>query len=612
VRATGRFAGLVLALSLTVAVSTCSREADGERPWSVQLHVHGSFSEMTGSIDSHTFEAAELGLDVLWWSDHDFRITSYRQPNRFSFDAYEEPLAPDERWHVSDRTGVKRVFPKEDPARAAGGAKTSTRLTHEGAGSLHVSAAAPKGSTAATRLMVSPAASRDGFRRPLAAGVKLRLAIWPGPSVAGGRALIELGLSEHAPREGLGLEPYYLRYFAAEGGVQPYREGATYHVPLTLRAEEWNVVELPVSAHVLEGFPFIVGEDNSLNRISLGAEVPPGAKAEVYFDDLRIEQSRAGEAMFARQREVVNAVARARPAPIQHQGVEISYASAHLNEFSLETTLLDYDAVATRVADELGADAPYAEVEPFVTRLAVDEVHARGGLVSYNHMFGTGMAGAEKTGRRRDVLAQLLEARVFGCDLLEVGYRDRGGHSLEDHLWVWDQLAAAGLFPVGVGVSDSHGGPSGRWKSSPNNFVSWIYADGPEKAELLAGMRAGRVFFGDLVRFDGTLDLRTAKGARMGQVVVTDRERVELLTHITGLAGDETVTLVESGVRTQQLEVRASDFEDRRTIELAADGGTSVRVEVRGPRGGPRAFSNPIHFVREAPEGIAPERLFAR
>jgi predicted metal-dependent phosphoesterase TrpH len=40
------------------------------------MHLHGSFSEGTASMDAHLKQAQRLGVDVLWWTDHDFRVAA--------------------------------------------------------------------------------------------------------------------------------------------------------------------------------------------------------------------------------------------------------------------------------------------------------------------------------------------------------------------------------------------------------------------------------------------------------------------------------------------------------------------------------------------------------
>ena len=52
-----------LALLAVALAGSGARRA--ERPISAQLHLHGPFSEGLGSIDSHSFEASALGVEVV-------------------------------------------------------------------------------------------------------------------------------------------------------------------------------------------------------------------------------------------------------------------------------------------------------------------------------------------------------------------------------------------------------------------------------------------------------------------------------------------------------------------------------------------------------------------
>jgi hypothetical protein len=50
-------------------------------PVSMAMHIHGSFSEGIASMDAHLEQARRNGVDVIWWTDHDFRREAhgYRQ-----------------------------------------------------------------------------------------------------------------------------------------------------------------------------------------------------------------------------------------------------------------------------------------------------------------------------------------------------------------------------------------------------------------------------------------------------------------------------------------------------------------------------------------------------
>jgi hypothetical protein len=227
-------------------------------------------------------------------------------------------------------------------------------------------------------------------------------------------------------------------------------------------------------------------------------------------------------------------------------------------------------------------------------------------------MYGTMMEGSVARASREEVLDELLSQRVFGADILEVGYRDRGGHPLEDHLWVWDQLGLNGLFLVGTGVSDSHGGPSQRWRTDDNNFLSWIYARSPRKEDLIEGLRAGRVFFGDIVLFNGTVDLTTAHGARMGQIVVGDAPSEQVTVAIDGLGAGDVVRMLASGREIARWTATGKSFTQLQQVALDPERPTIVRVEAYAPNQRAKVLSNPITFVRKEPPGGIPRARDAR
>jgi hypothetical protein len=420
-------------------------------------------------------------------------------------------------------------------------------------------------------------------------------------------------LSEHAPRGGLALEPHVLSYEITLGPGSaagrepgaPRREGAVYRIPMRCETGRWNELVFDLARDAVRGFPEAPGEDNALVHLTLGVETRNGGSAAVFFDDLRIHQRDSGPPVYARQAELLDQVGALYPRLVQLQGLELSPDSHHLNLFCEETPLPDYEAIA-RATPPDPANPAYFEREAFYQRTidwAVAETHARGGLVSYNHPFGRTFEEGERPAEgaratNEAELAELLAHRAQGADLLEVGYRKRGGATLDDHLWLWDRAALAGLRLVGIGVSDSHGGKENRWRGQPNNLVSWVYAASPAKRDLLAGLRAGRVFFGDLERFDGTLDLVLDSGEVMGTSVAGTRAEALVTLSATGTQAGQRVVVVESGVRGASYPVEGKEFRREHRLALPASGPALVRFELHDESGA-IALSNPIHFVRE-------------
>ena len=58
----------------------------GEQSYSVQLHTHGPLSESSGSLEWHHSYARDLGVDAIWWTDHDWRVTRWNHTVRFDFE----------------------------------------------------------------------------------------------------------------------------------------------------------------------------------------------------------------------------------------------------------------------------------------------------------------------------------------------------------------------------------------------------------------------------------------------------------------------------------------------------------------------------------------------
>ena len=606
--------------------------------YSVQLHVHGSFSEGLGSIDSQSAEAVDLGLDALWWSDHDWRLSSYHTLSRFSFEAPGE--APREApgssagvavehdrlgdWTLTGARFEPRFAPRfervDKRSTAAGDVQLTDERASDGAWSYRVTATDP--GPELREVVARLEAPMPGFGRPLAADLSVSFSLWVDGVGEDGRAWLELRLSEH-PRsvelEGTGgalsFAPHFLRYVLGDPAAAPYPDPVDANVlwvplaPLASGAKDeasaggWRRYTVRPGADAAAGFAGSTADDNALTALNLGLAARASATVTAFIDGIEIDAAHRGEVMFERQAEVIERVAAGYPGLTQLQGVEISYLHPHLNEFSVDTELLDYDALAEssgllNAAREVSEDA----LRETFARRAVELAHGRGGLISFNHFLGTDPEGRRQERPREVVLAELLDHRLYGADLLEVGYRDRGGHPLRNHLWTWDRLALDGaLRPVGVGVSDHHGGPE-RARTMANNFVTWIWAAEPSKRELIEGLRAGRAFFGDPGEFDGTLELRTARGHRMGQIVLSDRNSAELEIAIDGLEATDRVIVVESGELARFLDVEGPAFRSVQSLALPPQGGF-VRVESFARDGTALVFSNPIHYVREVPEG---------
>ncbi|MDG2335292.1 MAG: CehA/McbA family metallohydrolase [Myxococcota bacterium] len=615
--------GRVLTVLLALAAWGC--DSDSERPYGVALHLHGSLSEGRASMRGHTEAARELAprVDVLWWTDHDWRIAAHTYVDDFDFEEglEESDLAPvpysNEQWDgrapppdwdpPRDPTApppansfevVKKLWRLSGPEENLPGERVievTTREARNGLRSLYLSAGGTR--TGRQQIALAFEASRRRHVASLASGVRLRLSALPVDLDPQARVIVRVGLSQASPSRGVRLD-YVLDAEGLSGAAQPASreiirvpngdyEVEVGTVPLAARQGLWNdwVLELSEDAEALG----LGGGDNALVSLELILEVRGRGRAQAYFDAFEIERDRVGEPLFAEARRMAGALEEGGEL-VHHVGQEISYA-AHLNAYGPNVPLADASA------------HPHG----FTPREAVEFVHDHGGLVSLNHFFGVMFDRRIAESARaepffKSALERLVENRAYGVDLIEVGYRARG-YGLEGYLELWDGLAREGIRLVGVGVSDSHQADIG-WLEGPNNFVSWIYAKSPSQTDLLAGLAGGRVYFGDPTRFGGRLDIRAEGGGRMGDLLLREPGSLELIFRATGLERGQSIRLVRDGFSVGEYPSGSPEWSRRARLEI--DGPTFVRLEVL--EAGERvALSNPLYVdLASAEEAPAP------
>ena len=332
------------------------------------------------------------------------------------------------------------------------------------------------------------------------------------------------------------------------------------------------------------------GDDNTISRISVGVAARGGASVEALFQDLAL---RSIHPEPLHQLEVIKAFAqRYERAMNLHEYVGVEFGgslSPHLNAFVP-------DGIQS---EDLLAVPSEVEVADWIER-----VHDRGGVVSFNHPFGTRSGDIKGQSERElalsEVAAELVSNRVLGADILEVGYLDRGGLTLQEHLRLWDILTANGIFIVGTGVSDSHGG---FWKRLPNPIVSWVYSDSDSAHDLVAGLKAGRVFFGNPFRWDGTFAVGVGERL-MGDRAPVQETPLPLRIDLNPWPGDFEVRLVQGLIEPSQTVHylhQGTPVTRNRTIAIDVSRPSFVRLEVYehpwlGKRR-PVLFSNPVVFL---------------
>jgi hypothetical protein len=563
------------------------------RPVSVQMHVHASMSEGAGSWRAANVHAKKIGLDVLWWSDHDWRMSYHTYNRAFGFEG------PELRTIVPNyyEPGTDLDAAKGNPAmaitlapRVANGtvkdavARTTTERAVEGARSFEVAAAAA--ASGWQRYLYEIDATRRTMKRSLASKVTLSFAVFSDVG-ADGMAAVRVDLSQQPPDMKPGAI-YYVLTRGADADLGSLEDAQTKVVRVPYEPGSWNRVRIDVTrdAERLQ----LGGIDNAMVAVSFGV-LTKGPLARAYFDDYRIDHQLQGEALRDEARAMA-ARYQKEYGVINYVGQELSF-DAHMNPLGERVPMVDH------VKHPMGLNA----------RETSDFVHANGGVLSLNHIFGTnappaGFDAQDPASARRleDLrIRELTENRVYGADILEVGYPTRV-LPMPSFLRVWDALSSAGIDVVGNGISDTHGSVAGWYNG--NNFVSWVWAHSASVADIVDGFRRGDVFFGDPVQFKGgALTLTTDDGHRMGSVVVTTKPAHMVTAKLQGLPAGARVRLVTNGEAGAEEAPGAALFEKQVRVNTSTP--TFVRVEAFTAEGRPLVFSNPLYFRTDSSAPIS-------
>ncbi len=613
----GRLAVLGVLLTLIGAALGCGRREPVVAPaevfpagldsYNVQMHVHGhshhNGDPKPGSMQWHSHFADQTGSNVLWWSDHS-EMFDLRSSLSIDLARPASSGPPDQRelrqaGHAGDVGGALAIELTDAPEEDV---EWIRRQHDKIPGRVSLVARSRPDSRAYSEvsyMVKGPKGLPRGFLlpRPISSGAVLALDLRAWATGPDALLEVQVGLSWHHRGE---ARRHVLRYRLSSEVTPPSRsvptEG-TVLVTVPVGGERQKVLlDLQNDASLLED-----GEDNTITSIEIRLSARQGSRATVEIFGLELSSTRPEpEHQLAEIRRFASAYEQ-EYGHAQHVGVEFLSEAAktvHLNAFLPDAALTG--SLAS------GDEATWRDPSEFVRR-----VQSAGGVVSFNHMFGTRVGSAkppwQATLSRRKV-AELVRNRAYGADLLEVGYTDRGGVGLEYHLRTWDALTASGVFLYGNGVSDTHGsewGPSMR----PNRFATWIWSEGVTSEQLIAATRKGRMVFGDPFAYAGRFYFR------IGEAEMGDRVRVRKTPQMLRIGVDEQFDLRKHKVLLVQGRIRpenpaelyfdqGADGDHRREVrpdrEITVDVSQPcfVRLEIHDRDGNPLRFTNPIVFER--------------
>ena len=607
-QSTGSLAAAAAVLG-TVPHRSLAATTDGSLPVSMAMHIHSSFSEGEGSMAAHLLQAETNDVDVLWWTDHDHRMSAvgYREAVHFTSLTDESP-APGE----GDPWLWQRQTSGPLTTASTGGivSEPASPLDPVPGGSLQVRAESKDNTEARLGFYAESAPARWNYRCNLT-GQALFIEVLPIKIGRTGYLELRLASSYHPAQNGRSDGAYQLSY-RFRGRGRPDRRSATERsgvVNVVVDVGEWNSVVLRPAEDIAALWPDMDARDFALVGVNLNA-VSTGRKVNGYFDYLRFSRQTSGDVPLRLQGRMQAEYAQRHPTVTQQQGLEVSLGLPHVNWFGGAVTLPDYGGVDTN-----------ADYKTLLEHSIVPDIHGRGGLVSYNHPFGPGsgveLSPFEQDDKLAEAGAALVGNRALGCDLLEVGYPVRGGADLAHHVALWDICSRNAIFLTGNGTSDDH--VARDWFGSRNNWVTSAWAAGTEESALLAALAAGRAWCGSLSGYRGSLDLLVDGTCPMGSVSTSGLWQRHLKIIATDLPAGASVQVVQGLV---DYAGSLFPFADTRVIATYRDaelaGGAAVlsvdtssssfvRTQVLDGNGQVVGLSNPVWLLREAPAGGIPE-----
>ena len=577
-------------------------DAAGTLPVSMAMHIHSSFSEQYGSMEGHLQQAQQNAVDVIWWTDHDYRMsgTGYRKTVHFTSLTAEKPATGEGgawQWQLM-RTGSL------NSQHSTGGIVTSpsSPLDPVIGGSLAVSAQSTTQSPA-TLGFYSQSQSSDWNYHCSLIGQTLSIEVLPvsiGPT-----AYLEFRVtsSYHPARSGRPAGQYVVSYRFGGAGAPGTRSvsglAGVVNVPVT--PGQWNSIALSPAVDIAALWPDMDARDFGLFGMNLNA-VSTGGAASGNFDYLRFSRS-SGDVQLQAQQEMEAGFAPSYPQVGQYQGLEVSLALPHINWYGSGVAVTDYGTVKA------------SQYPAFIQSTVIPEIHAAGGLVSFNHPYGVQTLAALPQATQNQRMASLASAMLLngalGADILEVGYPLRSGIDLAHHVGLWDVCSRNALFLTGNGVSDDHVGTD--WLRQGNNWITSSWAASAGEADLLGALTAGRAWCASILSYRGALDLLVDGTCPMGSASVSSLSTRQLTVSASDLPANSTVQVVQGAVDyagTAAPTPNAAVIASYTAADLAGGSVTLpvdctvssfVRTQVVASTGAVVALSNPAWLLREIP-----------
>jgi hypothetical protein len=504
---------------------------DGLSSRSMAMHVHSSFSEGAGSMEAHLLQARQNAVDVLWWTDHDHRMSAHGYRHVVHFTGLSNEKTDGVPWVWQKKTSG--AFSSSSAGIVSAGSPNDTIKT----GSLSL-AASSKGTSTATIGYLANTSNANYNQRANVYGQQLTIEVLPTSVGLNGYLELLLTSSYHPARGDRQAGQYSVSYRFGGAGTPGTRtaQGIAGVVNVAVTPGTWNTVTLTPGDDIAALWADMDGRDFTTFDITLRAVSIRGFAVRGGFDYLRFDrQYSSGDVPLQTQQSISDGYLSAFPEVTPRAGVEMSTFSPHVNWFGGTITMPDYTGVV-------------ASTYLSFMQAQVGLVHAAGGLTSYNHPYGTAASvssTATQNSKMSSLAKQMLATRALGCDILEVGYPKRGGADLAHHVGLWDIMSRNGVMLTGNGTNDDHAGQN--WAGIANNWTTSVWTTSTDEADLLQALSAGRAWACS-IRVPLTLDLLVDGECPMGSASVASVPSRQLEVFATGVPAGGKVSVLRGAV----------------------------------------------------------------
>ncbi|MDP9072846.1 MAG: hypothetical protein M3N98_01505 [Actinomycetota bacterium] len=583
----------------------------GRGPTVMAMHLHASFSQGKASYCKHFSQAVANNIDVIWFTEHDWRMNAKDYRTTVHFDSLGGENEEGSPWSWI-----------EQPEKNVAGHKAlivsspvSPRDPSPTPGALSVSAISADGLEASNKVVATTVQSRDNFRGTIA-GQTITIEVFP--TSVGLNAWMEMRLQlSDWPR--LGPRPagtYVLSYRFTTVSAPRAANSLLGIIPVAVKANQWNTVTINPEADVAALWPDLVAQDNSIFQLWLGAtSSAQGTPAEGVFDFLQFHRSGVdGDRPLALQAQLIADYRRQFPAVTAYGGLEMSFYEDHLSQFGGQIHLPAYrdpDAAVVQPVDTTAHSH---------TQALADQIRQNGGFGSFNHPLGLAGPGTRKLTQveqdrlRRETTRRLLDVKLYGLDMVEVGYQDRGGALFDAHFQLACALWRNSVFVTANGTSDDHN--ASGYASIVNRFTTGVFPPSRSQDDLLAELRAGRAFVSLLHDGPALMDLRLDDNP-MGSVSVRPGSQRTLRFRMSAIPSRGSIEIIrgtvdDAGSHTPDPELRilttASTPARGGDLQLPVDAGSACYflARVRDADGHTVGFTNPCWSLPAPPPGGVP------